>query len=89
MPQKTAAQALLSEEQILIKKQNPRLPFHSGLERYALLKKMGDGAFSVVYKAYDIKTETEVAVKVVRKHELSNTQVSFFFYIHRRYLFRI
>lgn len=41
---------------------------------------MGDGAFSVVYKAYDIKTETEVAVKVVRKHELSNTQVSFFFF---------
>lgn len=39
---------------------------------------MGDGAFSVVYKAYSLKTDKEVAVKVVRKNELSNNQVSFF-----------
>jgi len=62
----------------LIKKQNPRLPFYPGLEQYALLKKMGDGAFSVVYKAYSLKTDKEVAIKVVRKNELSNNQVSFF-----------
>jgi len=35
---------------------------------------MGDGAFSVVYKAYSLKTDKEVAVKVVRKNELSNNQ---------------
>ncbi|KAF5096791.1 hypothetical protein DV451_004078 [Geotrichum candidum] len=58
----------------LIKKQNPRLPFYPGLEQYALLKKMGDGAFSVVYKAYSLKTDKEVAIKVVRKNELSNNQ---------------
>ncbi|KAF5094404.1 hypothetical protein D0Z00_003554 [Geotrichum galactomycetum] len=36
---------------------------------------MGDGAFSVVYKAYSLKADKEVAVKVVRKHELSNNQL--------------
>jgi hypothetical protein len=78
LPQQASLLASVPTEPSLIKKQNPRLPFYTGLEQYALLKKMGDGAFSVVYKAYSLKTDNEVAVKVVRKHELSNNQVSSF-----------
>ncbi|ORY80506.1 hypothetical protein BCR37DRAFT_381191 [Protomyces lactucae-debilis] len=36
---------------------------------------MGDGAFSNVYKAQDKETGQTVAVKVVRKYELSSSQV--------------
>lgn len=46
-----------------------------GLEDYRLLEKMGDGAFSNVYKALEKKTGRKVAVKVVRKYELNSSQV--------------
>ncbi|KAF9008893.1 hypothetical protein BDQ17DRAFT_1349153, partial [Cyathus striatus] len=36
-----------------------------GLENYQLLEKMGDGAFSNVYKALDLKSGKKIAVKVV------------------------
>lgn len=48
-----------------------------GLEGFRLVEKMGDGAFSNVYKAVDRKTGRKVAVKVVRKYELNHSQVSF------------
>jgi serine/threonine protein kinase len=51
-----------------------------GLEQYRLVEKMGDGAFSNVYKAVDRKTGQKVAVKVVRKYELNSTQVRITFY---------
>lgn len=35
---------------------------------------MGDGAFSNVYKALDTKTHQKVAIKVVRKYELTSHQ---------------
>lgn len=47
-----------------------------GLENYTLLEKMGDGAFSNVFKAMDNRVGRKVAVKVVRKYELNTTQVS-------------
>lgn len=47
-----------------------------GLENYTLLEKMGDGAFSNVFKAMDNRAGRKVAVKVVRKYELNTTQVS-------------
>lgn len=54
-----------------------RLPRYPGLERWRLLEKMGDGAFSNVYKAVDLEgLAGEVAVKVVRKFEMNSTQVS-------------
>ena len=53
-----------------------KLPRYPGLERYQLIEKMGDGAFSNVYRARDLTGEfSEVAVKVVRKFELNNSQV--------------
>jgi serine/threonine protein kinase len=51
-----------------------------GLEGFRLVEKMGDGAFSNVYKAVDRKTGRKVAVKVVRKYELNHSQVSFLSY---------
>jgi len=53
-----------------------KLPRYPGLERYQLIEKMGDGAFSNVYRAKDTKgVFNEVAVKVVRKFEMNSTQV--------------
>ena len=54
-----------------------KMPVYEGLEeRFVLLSKMGDGAFSNVYKARDKKTGQKVAIKVVRKYELNSNQVS-------------
>ena len=55
-----------------------KLPKYPGLERWKLLEKMGDGAFSNVYRARDNtgKYKDEVAIKVVRKFEMNSTQVS-------------
>lgn len=46
-----------------------------GLEEFKLIEKMGDGAFSNVYKAVDRRSGQKVAVKVVRKYELNQSQV--------------
>jgi hypothetical protein len=54
-----------------------KLPRYSGLERWRLVEKMGDGAFSNVYRAIDIEGNAgEVAIKVVRKFEMNQNQVS-------------
>lgn len=50
---------------------------YPGLERWELLEKMGDGAFSNVYRARDLQGDHgQVAIKVVRKYEMNNMQVS-------------
>ncbi|KAH0539007.1 hypothetical protein FGG08_004457 [Glutinoglossum americanum] len=52
-----------------------KLPRYPGLERWILLEKMGDGAFSNVYRARDGAGELgEVAIKVVRKFEMNSSQ---------------
>ncbi|KAF2669491.1 Pkinase-domain-containing protein [Microthyrium microscopicum] len=54
-----------------------KLPKYPGLERWTLLEKMGDGAFSNVYRASDNQREyQEVAIKVVRKFEMNSSQRS-------------
>lgn len=53
-----------------------KLPKYPGLERWTLKEKMGDGAFSNVYRAQDNEGRyDEVAIKVVRKFEMNTTQV--------------
>ena len=64
-------QAIVAEE----REKAGKLPRYPGLERYILLEKMGDGAFSNVYKARDTTTNDEVAIKVVRKFEMNSNQV--------------
>ncbi|EED20439.1 calcium/calmodulin-dependent protein kinase, putative [Talaromyces stipitatus ATCC 10500] len=52
-----------------------RMPKYPGLDRYILIEKMGDGAFSNVYRAKDTQGRMEeVAIKVVRKFEMNNNQ---------------
>ena len=54
-----------------------KLPRYPGLERWQLIEKMGDGAFSNVYRARDTQGQyPEVAIKVVRKFEMNSSQVS-------------
>ena len=54
-----------------------KLPRYPGLERWTILEKMGDGAFSNVYRASDNTGQWgEVAIKVVRKFEMNSQQVS-------------
>lgn len=54
-----------------------KLPRYPGLERWTLLEKMGDGAFSNVYRAREANGQgAEVAIKVVRKFEMNSNQVS-------------
>ncbi|KAK3809255.1 MAG: putative calcium/calmodulin-dependent protein kinase [Benniella sp.] len=65
-----AASRIVAEEL----QQKSKMPVYPGLERYKLVEKMGDGAFSNVYKAYDTRMERMVAVKVVRKFELNAHQ---------------
>lgn len=53
-----------------------KLPKYPGLDRWALQEKMGDGAFSNVYRARDTQNVyDQVAIKVVRKFEMNSTQV--------------
>jgi len=52
-----------------------RLPVYEGLpQHFSLDIKMGDGAFSNVYKALDKRTNKKVAIKCVRKFELNHSQ---------------
>jgi len=52
-----------------------KMPVYEGLpEQFRLELKMGDGAFSNVYKALDRRTNKSVAIKCVRKFELNHSQ---------------
>lgn len=54
-----------------------KFPRYPGLERWELVEKMGDGAFSNVYRARDLQGQHgEVGIKVVRKYEMNSMQVS-------------
>ncbi|KAL7658266.1 hypothetical protein ACMYSQ_004399 [Aspergillus niger] len=66
----------LEIEQIVAEEKSARskMPEYPGLERWILLDKMGDGAFSNVYRAKDTTGKyDEVAIKVVQKFD-SNQQ---------------
>ncbi|KAG6832955.1 hypothetical protein H0H92_004839 [Tricholoma furcatifolium] len=65
-----AAQLIVDEE----RQSTSRMPKYPGLENYDLIDKMGDGAFSNVYRGTNLRTSSKVAVKVVRKYELNASQ---------------
>ena len=68
----SVVERIVAEERESVRK----LPRYPGLERWTLLEKMGDGAFSNVYRAMDATGHgPEVAIKVVRKFEMNSTQV--------------
>jgi hypothetical protein len=64
-------QQIVAEE----REKQGKMPKYPGLERYELVQKMGDGAFSNVYRARDMHDGGEVAIKVVRKFEMNSAQV--------------
>jgi hypothetical protein len=78
---KTKQQKRIPDENIakLVAEENASksmFPQYPGLERWELLEKMGDGAFSNVYRARDREGDAgEVAIKVVRKFEMNSMQV--------------
>lgn len=43
-----------------------KIPLYKGLENFKLIDKMGDGAFSNVYKAIDLSSGKKVAGLVTR-----------------------
>lgn len=47
---------------------------YPGLENYEVLEKMGEGAFSVVYKARHLVSNKLVAIKVLRKFQMDRSQ---------------
>ncbi|KAG2228517.1 hypothetical protein INT48_008937 [Thamnidium elegans] len=67
---KDVAARIVQEE----KQRKNVLPQYPGLERYDILEKIGEGAFSYVFKARDTATDKEVAIKVVRKRELDASE---------------
>ncbi|ORY99469.1 kinase-like domain-containing protein [Syncephalastrum racemosum] len=66
-PASEAAATRFLEQERQRKKQ---MPFYPGLERFDLVEKLGEGAFSIVYKAVEKETGKKVAIKIVRKQEL-------------------
>ncbi|EPQ28814.1 uncharacterized protein PFL1_03617 [Pseudozyma flocculosa PF-1] len=65
------AERIVAEE----REASEKMPRYEGLDdRFTLICKMGDGAFSNVYKARDKQTGQKVAIKVVRKYELNSSQ---------------
>ncbi|KDQ64700.1 hypothetical protein JAAARDRAFT_28344 [Jaapia argillacea MUCL 33604] len=75
--QQQQQQAYTREAEMIVQEEREaknKMPQYKGLENFKLLDKMGDGAFSNVYKALDLTTNKKVAVKVVRKFELNATQ---------------
>lgn len=72
--------ARMDDVQKLVAEENAsrsKFPKYQGLDRWELIEKMGDGAFSNVYRARDLEGKVgEVAIKVVRKFEMNSQQVS-------------
>ncbi|KAJ3154771.1 hypothetical protein HDU89_008011 [Geranomyces variabilis] len=53
---------------------SPPIAAYPYMNRYRLIGKMGEGAFSTVYRAIDSKTNLLVALKLVSKNQLNETQ---------------
>ncbi|KAK7206501.1 putative calcium/calmodulin-dependent protein kinase [Myxozyma melibiosi] len=66
----SAIQQIVAEEN----EQKSKLPLYPGLEGWTLIEKMGDGAFSNVYKAQNKETGEVAAIKVVRKYDITNVE---------------
>lgn len=55
-------------------KQNSKPTHYQNLDNYEVLEQMGEGAFSVVYKARHIASGKLVAIKILRKFQMDSNQ---------------
>ncbi|CAG8573066.1 7312_t:CDS:2 [Paraglomus occultum] len=65
----TVVEQIVAEE----REEKNKLPVYPGLEKYQLIEKMGEGAFSNVYNAVDKVTGQKVAIKIVRKRDFKES----------------
>ncbi|GLB33640.1 putative serine/Threonine protein kinases, catalytic domain [Lyophyllum shimeji] len=79
-----AAQLIVDEE----RQARSKMPKYAGLENFELMEKMGDGAFSNVYKAIDLRTGLKVAVKVVRNRRVDTDLILSLFFLLILFLLR-
>ncbi|KAK6199920.1 kinase-like domain-containing protein [Scheffersomyces amazonensis] len=61
-------------EQERLEKQREKQAKYPNLDNYEIIDKMGEGAFSVVYKAKHIPSGRFVAVKILRKFQMDQVQ---------------
>ncbi|EMG50540.1 hypothetical protein G210_2337 [Candida maltosa Xu316] len=64
------ASQLVEEEN----KERQKSPAYPNLQNYQVLDQMGEGAFSVVYKAIHLPSGKEVAIKILRKFQMDQAQ---------------
>lgn len=64
------ASQLVEEEN----KQKQKSVKYPNLDNYEILEQMGEGAFSVVYKARHLSSGKEVAIKILRKFQMDQAQ---------------
>lgn len=68
----TLAHQIVEEERMMReRRQSQKYP---NLDAYEVLEKMGEGAFSIVYKARHISSNTFVAIKILRKFQMDQAQ---------------
>ncbi|KAH3676004.1 hypothetical protein WICMUC_002300 [Wickerhamomyces mucosus] len=52
------------------------IPYHKELNpRYTIISRIGEGAFSKVYKSHDNQLNITVAIKIIEKSKMSNSQI--------------
>ncbi|ODV72059.1 Pkinase-domain-containing protein, partial [Cyberlindnera jadinii NRRL Y-1542] len=56
-------------------KENDSSPYPDLPGRYSLLERIGDGAFSTVFRAHDKELDIDVAIKIIDKTELTKSQM--------------
>ncbi|ODV90767.1 hypothetical protein CANCADRAFT_110668 [Tortispora caseinolytica NRRL Y-17796] len=54
------------------RKSHPEI--YPGIEEWQIMNKMGEGAFSTVYRARHLVTKEEIAIKIVQKKKLTRAQ---------------
>lgn len=65
------AAAKIVEQEMLQRKQASKYP---NLNNYQVLEQLGEGAFSIVYRARNITNGQYVAIKILRKFQMDNAQ---------------
>lgn len=66
-------------DQAMAAAQEQQIAFRDLPDNYRIIERIGEGAFSTVYKAFDAKLSIEVAIKVIDKKSMNKEQISSIF----------